>query len=318
MTLPAIRHLLGHRGPPEVAGPVAGFIVDPVDCVERHPARVLALRPRPYRALDVCDENAHVMPGLMDADAAPAPVLIARPVSVVAAPHHRLMEAVERVDGKAVHIVHGRWLAVRLAAGGLLGRLPGAHAGGELAPCFRLGVHGLGFFAGLRLPPRGPASGETALPVGPPAVSLLETAARLVPAGHQIRQGHRDRLAAVTQADGCAPAERLGLRAADTGVRALHHQLSESLSYLNEYPLLSPLAAHFWPSPSGNSGSDDNSRRLRTTAPTDRCSVYAASRSRSCSSSGRSTVIRFMDSMISGIAQIRSYAPQCSIPEMAP
>src|ERR1035437_2002112 len=128
MSLPTIGALLSHSGPPEVAGPVAGFIIDAVKCEEGHAARVLALRSRAYLGFHVGNEGAHVVPGFVDADAATAPVPVARPVLFVAATHHRRVETVERVGDEAVPKGRRRGLPVRLAASGLLGSLPVAEA----------------------------------------------------------------------------------------------------------------------------------------------------------------------------------------------
>src|ERR1035441_8264784 len=118
MSLPTIGALLSHSGPPEVAGPVAGFIIDAVKCEEGHAARVLALRSRAYLGFHVGNEGAHVVPGFVDADAATAPVPVARPVLFVAATHHRRVETVERVGVEAIMLSAGtcvEWLRDDLA-----------------------------------------------------------------------------------------------------------------------------------------------------------------------------------------------------------
>jgi len=142
----------------------------------------------------------------------------------------------------------------------------------------------------------------------PDAVLPLPAAAGPAGAAVQVGQRNRDYIPAVALTDGGTPSRRLGRTDTKPGIAVQYDQPVESLSYLDEYPLLSSLADHFWPSPSGSAGSV-NASRSRTTALTDRSSVYAASRNRSYRSSGRSTLIRFMESMIPEIREMAALCP---------
>lgn len=220
----AVSQLLLHGAPLDVARLVVPVVIDPVERVQRPAARVLAPRPRTDLSLHLGNEDAHVMPGFMDADAAAAPVLILRPFGVVAAAHHLPVHLVKRVGGKAVPEVHRRRFTVRLAPGCLLGRLPGPKSSGAF-PAF--------------LGPRGPES-RFLHPAG--GLRRLrcrsfpsQAAARLVPAANQVGQGDEDFRAAVTPAHGRAPACGLLRRLPDVQVRPGHLKPAESLADLHEH-----------------------------------------------------------------------------------
>jgi len=299
----AIRALFDHRGPAEVAGSVVGFVIYPVNGVEGIPARVLPVRPWAYLGFHAGNEHRDVMPGFADADAPTAIVPVGGVVDVVAATHHPPPGLVQRMEGESVPPIHGRRFTVRVAAGRLFGCLPGAQSQGPLMGT-RPRVDHARSRGDLRLLLRRPR----------PRGFALDAAARLS-SGRSVQAGDGNGHlgAAVAQAqDGSVPCRFLGRRpAAKAGLR--DHEPAETLANLNEH---ARRPAHFWPPSSGSSGSDD-SRRSRTTALADLCSVYAASRSRSCSSSGRSMVIRFMGSMIPEKTQTCSSASRCTVLEMA-
>src|SRR5260370_3793965 len=102
---PLVALLLARRSPPHLARPVVAGVVLAVQRPDGHPAWSPAFRPRSDLALDVLDEQTHVMPPFADLDAAPAvQVVVARP-GVLAAAQHLVPDFVERVRGQAVNSV---------------------------------------------------------------------------------------------------------------------------------------------------------------------------------------------------------------------
>lgn len=209
--------LLHASCPPDIAGPVAGIVVDSVDRVQRPTTRVGAFRPRTDARLDVLDECRQVTPWRVDAD---APAAVARVVGrrrIVAASQYAgpgLIQGVPVLSrGESVPTDRRQPSRFPLGSAPMNGRPEGAEFA---AKSCRAGSS--------RWRPGGDLRRRV----------VARLAARLVLAGDQAGDCDRRFGSAVTATYGTAPSLRLCRLNANARIRTGHDQASESLAHFYE------------------------------------------------------------------------------------